>query len=84
MREMNIIARVGTVAGRVATSVETSDTDRGQARLADAFAAPPKRGPRRRAKSLNPMPWCKHPAASTFGKLCTDQLRAYKVKATGA
>ena len=63
MREMNITARVGTRAGRVAASVEASDADRGQATLADAFAAPPKRGHRRRAKSLNPMPWCKQAAS---------------------
>ena len=84
MRETNITVRIGTLAGRVAASVEASDADRGQARLADVFAAPQKRGTGRRAKSLNPMPWCKPPAASTFGKLCTEQLKAYKVKTTGA
>ena len=84
MREMNVTARVGSLTGRGAASVVASDVDHGKARLADAFTAPKKRGHRRRAKSLNPMPWCKHPAASTFGKLCTDQLKAYKVKTTSA
>lgn len=39
---------------------------------------------RKRSRQVNPMPWCKHPAASGFGRLCTDQLKAYKVKTTGA
>jgi len=58
MREKNITARVGIVAGR---------------------RAPQKRVMGRSAKSHDPMPWCKHPSASTFGRLCSEQLKAYKV-----
>jgi hypothetical protein len=39
---------------------------------------------RKRRSQANPMPWCRHPAAADFGKLCTDQLKAYRVKTTGA
>lgn len=69
MRELN-------ATGRNAAQVKTSDGARA------ALAAPSEPSPKLRkgrpAKSLNPMPWCKHPAVSTFGKLCSDQLKAYK------
>jgi hypothetical protein len=92
MREMNITATVGTLTGRVVASTEASVADRKLAALAAAFTAPKKRGRAKppalaargeKPRPLNPMPWCKHPAASDFGRLCTDQLKVYKVKTTG-
>ena len=75
MRETDITARGGTF------------TDRTAAKPLELLAAkecgkpkPPVRVEAQRgsAKQLNPMPWCKHPAASAFGRLCTDQLKAWR------
>jgi len=86
MREMNMTARECRLTGRIAASTEKSLAERGPAnRLAPVAAQmrgkakPPvllavQRG---NASQLNPMPWCKHPAASAFGRLCTDQLKAW-------
>jgi hypothetical protein len=83
MRKIDINARVGSAAGRVAARADTSEADRGQGVLAEGFAAPQKRGTGRSAKPQNPMPWCKHSATSGFGRLCSEQLKAYKPRATG-
>jgi hypothetical protein len=80
MRKIDINARVESAASRVAARVDTSAADRGGAAPAEGFAVPQKRGT---GRSANPMPWCKHSAASSFGRLCSDQLKAYKPKATG-
>ena len=87
MREIDITARGGTFTDRTAAAKEKSVADRRSSKPLELLAAqecgkpkPPVRVEAQRgsAKQLNPMPWCKHPAASAFGRLCTDQLKAWR------
>jgi hypothetical protein len=75
MREANIKTRLATIDAQGEARAESPPSGRRQT----GVAAPRKRRAGTKAKSLNPTPWCKHPAAADFGKLCRDQLKAYKV-----